>query len=1830
MSRSRSKKSRKGGLQRPRRPTFAIVLLVAFIATVFWFILQRQLGSAEERRLRLLAGFADRVEATVGDLGDRFGRVVSERCADRVADYLKLLPQVEYVSSAPADAPCPQEASAAEPEDRQVGEEEVLPEEATSPPGGGDPGAQPTGAGDGGGKGAPREAEPKLTLASAGPHVRLRYQRSGASGAGVTGGSSQDGRAVGTALARLDLASVIEPMIIPGVFDSILLADAEGWVLYQQGEPELRVTHLDGLLGASGGNEEMAELRAVARREGGEVARYFLRLLPGVEDGSRKESSDPRATTILKTRVADSEHSVFLQPVTLRLSPLPDRTAPQPVQWVAVGVISSEHLLSAGVTTSPILLFLLVSILPLGLVAWPFLKLSLISRRQPFTRLDCAFLILACVLVLSFGALLLFDGLFLNNVQRTVDHQLARLSETAHRSFRGEVLDAVGQLHRLNRSVEFPESGEELAFEGRDGFFDYFRYLEQGGSDVSPERSPRRFIESRIGRYLEDEPPRTYPYFDSAFWADADGNLEGANLPLREHAVLPQRVVDREYFQCAKEGDGRTLTFSSCDWHHYWRSRKAWARAALPESCRPEPGRLRTFHLCLQPFLDRTTGEAVTAVSVQGPERWRDERPVAALVTRLTSMTHPVLPPEIRFAVVDGHGRVLFHSDARRALTEDFLKATDENRLLQSLLEGRREGHVPLHYWGQRHRAYVRPMEDLPWTLVVFRSMEDLRLRNFELIYDFLNPFVLSLALLGLPVLLFKVAWPRRFRELLWPTPRHLGEYWWVVWWTLAWVAAFVVLLLVAPVRPAWLFFASLLVGPFTFAFVVFGLPNRRRLGAWWRAAMEGERSQDDGPESTQEGAQEPALREGAAVEAAPAGEPGGSSDQGDGADTTAPKKEPGRLEALYRRFDTWRRSQKGSLPKVALGLGVTTVAVLAVTAWWRWDALAAWLAVVLIGVAWALRMFRFEFWGRRRKVAYVFAVGCLLLLSLLPALGFFHLARSRQAQFLTQDGALSLAQRVRDRAEEIEDRHGPLTGYYGDYADTLACTRDDYLRAVFGSQIMAPPSGRSGADWPDCPSGASDDPLDGRSNAWLWPFGRKRVPAAGAEADRPSGFERSPGLPGRWMVRVFSARPLALNDLSTRPSGIDLSRFHSTRGGWHRGVDEHGRDVVVLEPGDSSASAPLPALASVMPVMDSFRGLEVRRALLLILGLLLLGAAPFLLSYFLADRLLLISLVYYGDEPVDRKGERSAEDGRRVLLVHPGEELDEALGDARSAGRLVKRLVVVSGQLQREAWEDHVGEPGEVDQDGTRYFWEARFREAWKLADSEEATASATDGPPSRARRFEDALKGDAGEDQSILITEFDPALEDPVAAADQSDALRSLIDHGGRSVVILSETVPARPSEETHEAPEALEARLRWIDMLGSFPVRYARDMRDVGRLWRGLGILKRRIDGAEVTGREELHERKQWSRIVRTIREECRHTPTLRQLGGQLISELFVERAGEEVSKKIETLAEEVRELDERIALLTEIERIEGEVETVAETEAADRLETEIAEVEKRLKTVGPGSTEPEEEPAAPEGGEAAKARSQGPLSPDRIDALRERLGARREALPEGPASAVQTPEASEPSHRAVPSQALQDLEDERKTTQKELESRRAQLERIEDLHGAYRTLLTEEHVITRIGAEARLHYRFLWAQCTRDQRLVLVQLAHHGLVNPKYDGWVLDLMQKGLIVRAPDIRLMNRSFERFVQQETRRSQILEWQEELGPNAWGVLKWILPFPLLALAGFLFITQRDAVSNAAGVLVALASLTPVVFNLYDKFQEVNLRHGRSEADGDEGEEAA
>jgi hypothetical protein len=116
-------------------------------------------------------------------------------------------------------------------------------------------------------------------------------------------------------------------------------------------------------------------------------------------------------------------------------------------------------------------------------------------------------------------------------------------------------------------------------------------------------------------------------------------------------------------------------------------------------------------------------------------------------------------------------------------------------------------------------------------------------------------------------------------------------------------------------------------------------------------------------------------------------------------------------------------------------------------------------------------------------------------------------------------------------------------------------------------------------------------------------------------------------------------------------------------------------------------------------------------------------------------------------------------------------------------------------------------------------------------------------------------------------------------------------------------------------------------------------------------------------------------------------------------------------------------------------------------------------------------------------------------------------------------------------------------------------------------------------------------AEPYYRCIWELCSREERLVLIQLAQDGLINPKRHDIVRRLARRGLIILDPHYRLMNRTFARFVAEAEPRSRVAEWERTSSHVSWSRLGTPLYSLAAVVIAILLFTEQALLTNILAV---------------------------------------
>lgn len=140
---------------------------------------------------------------------------------------------------------------------------------------------------------------------------------------------------------------------------------------------------------------------------------------------------------------------------------------------------------------------------------------------------------------------------------------------------------------------------------------------------------------------------------------------------------------------------------------------------------------------------------------------------------------------------------------------------------------------------------------------------------------------------------------------------------------------------------------------------------------------------------------------------------------------------------------------------------------------------------------------------------------------------------------------------------------------------------------------------------------------------------------------------------------------------------------------------------------------------------------------------------------------------------------------------------------------------------------------------------------------------------------------------------------------------------------------------------------------------------------------------------------------------------------------------------------------------------------------------------------------------------------------------------------------------------------------------------------------------------EDIVGFILDAAEPYYRSTWELCSRQERLVLIQLAEEGFVNPKQGEIVRRLARRGLVIVEPRYRLMNESFTRFVRAVEPPERVTEWERTSGKMSWSrVGTPLYALGAMVVAVLLFAEQEfftNILAVATGGVATLGSLRSI-----------------------------
>jgi hypothetical protein len=144
-------------------------------------------------------------------------------------------------------------------------------------------------------------------------------------------------------------------------------------------------------------------------------------------------------------------------------------------------------------------------------------------------------------------------------------------------------------------------------------------------------------------------------------------------------------------------------------------------------------------------------------------------------------------------------------------------------------------------------------------------------------------------------------------------------------------------------------------------------------------------------------------------------------------------------------------------------------------------------------------------------------------------------------------------------------------------------------------------------------------------------------------------------------------------------------------------------------------------------------------------------------------------------------------------------------------------------------------------------------------------------------------------------------------------------------------------------------------------------------------------------------------------------------------------------------------------------------------------------------------------------------------------------------------------------------------------------------------------------THEQLVQELSEKALPLYKLFWSACTRSEKLLLVQLAQTGLVNPICKDTLHETIRKRLVELKPYPKVMNESFAQFLESAATEDQIEHWEKEAGESHWLTMRNVLLIMLVFAFLMIGISQDRALQSISAILTAVIGATGGVMKLSD-----------------------
>jgi hypothetical protein len=395
-----------------------------------------------------------------------------------------------------------------------------------------------------------------------------------------------------------------------------------------------------------------------------------------IKDSLFRVKTSISSSSVVEHNISGKDYKMFLQSVSLDAK----------TELVIGGLLTNKRYQHEKTQLPTPIVLLLATILLISIVLFPWIKLFQMGSKDRLTITDAVSTLFISMLLMS----LLFFAFFKYNhplqPAEPKDPKIV-LANGIEKAFKEEIklmYDKIVAFDVLRNKESLLRSDDIINLFKKT----HFSYIKNGKAqnDSTTNKNSAALKDHAILNTSKDIS------INQAFWLDSNGfetvnwNTEPTNAPHGNYARRDyyKNIINHKYY------------FLNAD--------------------SPDPSSPKKYYL--EQSISWTTGSFRSIVAVPSVI----DKGLAALSVNMRSLDSAVLPTGYLFAIINNRGKVLYHSQKVKNLNENLIDEFSDDKTLRSCLEARSEGTFTTRYFSNKYKAIVRPLNDLPYFIVILED----------------------------------------------------------------------------------------------------------------------------------------------------------------------------------------------------------------------------------------------------------------------------------------------------------------------------------------------------------------------------------------------------------------------------------------------------------------------------------------------------------------------------------------------------------------------------------------------------------------------------------------------------------------------------------------------------------------------------------------------------------------------------------------------------------------------------------------------------------------------------------------------------------------------------------------------------------------------------------------------------------------------------------------------------------------------------------------------------------------------------------------------------